>query len=74
MTPIPPSLAMAIAISLSVTVSIAALTNGELSFMFRENFVLMSDASGRKSAYWTTSERSSKVSPSNLNADMNSSI
>ena len=36
-TPMPPERAMAMAIRLSVTVSIAALTMGALSWMFREN-------------------------------------
>ena len=59
MTPMPPSMAMAIAIGASVTVSIAAERKGTLIRMRDVRRVERSVVSGRKSAYWRTSETSS---------------
>src|SRR5262245_38563964 len=63
-TPMPPSRASAIAISDSVTVSIAALTIGISSSMWREKRVRVATSRGCTSASRGTSRTSSKVSAS----------
>jgi hypothetical protein len=55
-------------------VSIAALINGIFNSIFLENILLTVVSDGRKSAKNVNKETSSKVNPSYLNDDINSSI